>query len=271
VPLDATANSLLETRDLTKQYVRKKFLSKPQVSIAVDNVDFHIGEASVTALVGASGAGKSTLARCLTGIETPSHGRVLYRGKDISSLDKTLSLAYRRKVQLVFQEAAVTLNPRFTGVSAVAEPLAIAGLGNPASRAEQALHWIEEVGLAPEAASRPALEFSGGQRQRLAIARALTLHPEVIVFDEALSALDPPVQNRILELLAKLRSSYNLSYVFISHDLTLLAKICRDVAVMYRGRVVERAPMETFIAAPAHPYSKQLVQAIPRLPPGFMN
>jgi peptide/nickel transport system ATP-binding protein len=260
-------SALLEISGLTKEYVRRRLLSRPEVTRAVDNVDLQIAEGSITALTGASGSGKSTLARCLVGLESATRGSVSYRGEEISRMDPAQLLRFRQNVQLVFQEASGSLNPRFTALSAVAEPLTIARAGDRAGRERQAARWVEEVGLPLQEAGKPALEFSGGQRQRLAIARALTLQPEVIIFDEAFSGLDVPIQTRLLDLLRALQEAYNLTYLFISHDLSLLARVCREVAVMCGGRIVEREPIERFLSAPAHPYSRKLVQAIPRLTP----
>jgi peptide/nickel transport system ATP-binding protein len=265
-----TAEAIVEVRDLSKEYVRNGLWQKRAGKLALDCVDFTITRKSVVALVGPSGAGKSTLARCIVGIEAPTRGDVFYRGTNVAQMDAPEAVEYRRRVQLVFQEPAGSLNPRFSAADAVAEPLRIGGM-RPAERRRLAMRWIAEVGLPAESADRPALEFSGGQRQRLGIARALTLRPEVIVFDEAFSALDLPVQSRILELLQRLRHTYGLTYVFISHDLTLLARVCTDVAVLYGGTIVERASTRTLLASPAHPYSKELVEAMPHSPIGTLT
>jgi peptide/nickel transport system ATP-binding protein len=271
VPRDPAPGYLLEGRSLTKEYVRGSFLSRTQVVRAVDAVDFRVEKSSVTAILGASGSGKSTFSRCLVGLERPTWGQVLYHGADISRMHRAEMIAYRRKVQVVLQDAAVAINPRFTAALAISEPLKIAGIGDRADRKHDAIYWMEQVGLPADAADRPALEFSGGERQRLVIARALSLNPEVIIFDEAFSALDLPVQARILDLLTKLRASYNLTYVFISHDLTLLARICSEAAVMYHGRIVEMTSMGRLLSAPVHFHSKDLVGAIPCLPPDWLT
>jgi ABC-type dipeptide/oligopeptide/nickel transport system ATPase subunit len=226
-------------------------------------LDFHIVEGTRTGLAGASGSGKSTLARCLAGLERPTAGKVLYRGADIHRLNRVERLDFRRRIQLVFQDAAGSLNPRFTAALAISEPLRIGGRRNAAERQRRAMELMEEVGLPAGAANRPALEFSGGQRQLLAIARALAAVPEAIVFDEALSGLDDLTQTSILELLARLRDSHQLTYLFVSHDLGLLARICGEAAILYHGRVVERAPIGNLLANPCHPYSRELVAAIP--------
>jgi ABC-type oligopeptide transport system ATPase subunit len=267
-PLVMAAVPLLAARGLTKEFPRQGVFARPRICRAVDSVDFFIPQSLVMALVGASGSGKSTLGRCLVGLETPTRGQVLYQGVDIAGRTLAQMRDYRRRVQIVFQEAAGSINPRFTAAAAVSEPLRIAHTGNRAEQRDQALYWMEQVGLPPELADRPALECSGGQRQRLGIARALISQPAIVIFDEAFSALDLPVETHILELLVRLRESYDLTYLLISHDLTLLSRICSQAAVMYQGKIVERTTMESLLSNPVHPYSRELVGAIPRLPAG---
>lgn len=269
VPLACSATPLIAVHGLTKDYSRTSLFSRPRITRAIDNVDFHLENASVTALIGASGSGKSTLARCIVGLERPTSGSINYRGRDIRRASAGERSEYGRNVQIVFQEPAATINPRFTAEAAISEPLRIAGIGNPRERTEAALYWMGQLGLPAEYAKRPALRLSGGERQRLAIARALISSPEAIIFDESFSALDLPLASRIVTLLAGLRQSHNLTCLFIGHDLTMLARVCSEVAVMYGGRIVEREPMQTFLAAPGHPYSRDLVQSIPRLLPGW--
>jgi ABC-type glutathione transport system ATPase component len=252
---------LLETCGLRVEY--KRGLLSRFGKLALDGVDFHIDEGACTGLAGGSGSGKSTLARCLAGLEKPTSGVVLFRSADISRYDRARWIAYRKNVQLVFQDAAGSLNPRFTAADAVSEPLRITGVGSPAERRRRATASMEEVGLPASAANRPALEFSGGQRQRLAIARALAADPDAVLFDESFSGIDDSVQRSILELLARLRQSRRLTYLFISHDLGLLARICDEVAILHRGRVVERASTADLLVKPSHPYSQELVAAIP--------
>jgi peptide/nickel transport system ATP-binding protein len=258
---------LIETRGLTKTYIhRKSFAGSPHVMVAVDNVTLQIEERSVLALVGASGSGKSTLVKCLLGLEKPTSGSALYRDSDISRLSRAQAIRFRQRVQLVFQDVSGAINPRFTAAAAVSEPLRVAGIGTPAWRKMQAMHWLNEVRLLPQMADRPALEFSGGERQRLAIARALIVSPELVVFDEAFSALDAPVQGHLIDLIGQLRREYNFTCLFVSHDLSFLARICQTAVVMYKGQIVERASMDSLLSAPRHPYSQALVQAIPRFP-----
>jgi ABC-type glutathione transport system ATPase component len=260
---------LLDIRGLTKEYKVKRFFSKAVITRAVDNVDFQIDKTSVIALVGASGSGKSTLSRCLAGIERPTTGVILYRGTDLSTLTSVQMRDYRRSVQIVFQNAADSINPRFTASFAVSESLEIQGTGTAEQRKKRAMYWLEQVGLRGTVAERPALELSGGERQRLAIARSLVSNPEVIIFDEAFSGLDLPVAARLLTVLGRVRASQGLTYLFVGHDLNLVQHICSEVAVMYDGRIVERGQMRNFLSAPQHSYSRKLVQAIPRLPLGW--
>ncbi len=256
----------LEARVLRKEYAQRRSFTSRFKIVAVDNVDFVIRSGFIHGLAGASGSGKSTLARCMAGLEPPTRGTVVLGGTDIQALSKTQRFQFHRQVQLVLQEAPGALNPRFTAARAVAEPLEIAGVGTVASRRAQAVRWMEMLGLDPAAADRPALEFSGGQRQRLAIARALIGDPDFIIFDESFSALDMPLRTRTLDLLRALHAKRRSGYLLISHDLSLLAKACDEIAVMYCGRIVEMAQPEQLISNPVHEYSRKLVRAIPRLP-----
>ena len=260
---------LIAVQGLTKDYSRRRLFSKPQITRALDSVDFHLERASATALIGASGSGKSTLARCMVGLERPTSGSVKYDRSLTQGVAEGERWRYRRKIQLVFQEPATTINPRFTAESAVSEPLRIAGIGNRQERREAALYWMGQLGLPAEYADRPALRLSGGERQRLAIARALISGPEAIIFDESFSALDLPLAKRVLALLTGLRQSQKLTCLFIGHDLAMLAQICSEIAVLHAGRIVERECMQTFLRSPAHWYSRKLVRSIPCLPPGW--
>jgi ABC-type glutathione transport system ATPase component len=261
-----TSELLLDAHNLTKKYVQNRFPSRTWITVAVDNVTLSIDKGSVLALVGASGSGKSTLVKCLLGLEKPTSGSAFYRGTNISQFTRSQAIQFRRKVQLVFQDASAALNPHFTAAAAVSEPLRIAGIGTWAQRRMQAIRWLGEVDLLPEMADRPALEFSGGERQRLAIARALILNPELVVFDEAFSALDNSIQGRLIDLVLELRRAHNFTCLFVSHDLGFLARICQTAAVMNQGRIVERTSMDALLSSPGHPYSIELVRAIPRFP-----
>jgi peptide/nickel transport system ATP-binding protein len=245
--------AVLEARGVTKTYLRNSGLSfRPHRITAIENIDFDLKRQGSLALVGASGSGKSTLARCLAGLERPTRGSVVNRGS--------------RRVQLVAQDAAGSLNPRFTASQAIAEPLAIAEWADAGARVREASRLMRATGLPEEAAGRRTSQFSGGQRQRLAVARAMAAKPEVVIWDESFSALDLPLQAEILELLETGRRELALSYIFIAHDLTLAARACDEIAVMAHGRIVERKPAAELLASPEHPCSRALVEAIPRIP-----
>lgn len=260
---------LIQVQGLTKDYRHRRLFSNPRITRALDRVDFHLERASATALIGASGSGKSTLARCMVGLERPTSGSVKYDRSLIQSVAEEGRGEYPRRIQIVFQEPAATINPRFTAQAAVSEPLRIAGIGNRQEHREAALYWMGQLGLPAAYADRPALRLSGGERQRLAIARALISRPEAIIFDESFSALDLPLAKRVLAFLTGLRQSQNLTCLFIGHDLAMLAQICSEIAVMHAGRIVERECMQTFLRSPAHGYSRKLVRSIPCLPPGW--
>lgn len=261
-----SSSSFLQARGLVVEYPCAAVASRTAM-VALRDVDFHINQGMITGLAGASGSGKSTLARCLAGLQRPTRGEVLYRGTDVSLLSGAARLEFCRSVQLVPQNVADSLNPRFTAAKAVSEPFRVTGFGTARERHGWAMQLLEDVGLPASAADRPTLEFSGGQRQRLVIARALAVDPKVILFDEALSGLDAITQTCIIELLKRLRDAHGLSYLFISHDLGLLARICSEAAVLRGGVIVERSGMYNLLTAPSHPYTQELVAAIP--PVGF--
>jgi ABC-type glutathione transport system ATPase component len=216
--------------------------------------------------VGASGAGKSTLARCLACLETPDAGQIRMLGQDLLLLRPPELRRARQRIQLIFQGSAATLNPRFSAIDVVAEPLAIAGVSK-GERQERALAMMESAGLSREAACRNCMEFSGGERQRLAIARALSASPKVLILDEALSGLDLPVQSQIVNLLDDLRDRLAVSYIVISHDLRLAAHMSDHLAVMQSGSVVEHGPAAQVSRHPRHPHTRALLSAVVRFPP----
>lgn len=263
----ALSSSFLQARGLVVEYPCMAPASRTAM-VALRDVDFHISQGMIMGLAGASGSGKSTLARCLAGLQRPTRGEVLYRGADVSRLSGAARLEFWRSVQLVPQNVADSLNPRFTAAKAVSEPFRVSGFGTARERHGWAMELIKDVGLPASAADRPALEFSGGQRQRLVIARALAVHPKVILFDEALCGLDTITQTCIIDLLKRLRDAHGLTYIFISHDLGLLARICSEAAIVQGGVIVERTGMDNLLTAPSHPYTQQLVAAIP--PVGFV-
>lgn len=230
---------------------------------AVDNETLRLNRGQVLAIVGESGCGKSTLAGMITGIHTPSRGRVLFDGADISDSRGAARRASRRRIQIVFQNPAAALDSRMTILQQVREGLDIHRLGHPTSRSARALKALAHVGLTEELARRYPHQLSGGQQQRAAIARAIVTEPDLLVLDEAVSALDVSVKAQIINLLKTLQRSLGLSYVFISHDLAVVRQLCDTVAVMLGGRVVEMAPVDELFRAPRHPFTRALIAAVP--------
>jgi len=254
---------LLEIRGLSKRFVQKRLLSRKAFVVqSLEEVDLVLQPGSTVAVLGRSGSGKSTLARCIAGFETPDSGEILLQGKphlkerDIN--DTT------RPVQMIFQDAATSLNPRFTARQIVAEPLEIARWKTELERTARAMQLMTEVGLDPDWASRLAGEFSGGQRQRLALARALAAEPELLIMDEALSGLDMPLQAQMVRLLMDLQSRHGLTYLYISHDLNFIALFAQEVVVMDAGRIVERTTPAR-LSQSTHPATRVLVEASERL------
>jgi peptide/nickel transport system ATP-binding protein len=233
---------------------------------AVDGVDFAIARGDTLALVGESGCGKSTVARLLVGLHAPSRGRILFDGTDLAATDRAGLAAVRRRIQMVFQDPYASLNPRWRVRDIVAEPLRVHGLA--ADRADTRVRvsdLLVQVGLTARDAERFPHEFSGGQRQRVSIARALASNPEFLVCDEPTSALDVSVQAQVLNLLRDLQSDLGLTCLFISHNLAVVEYVATEVGVMYLGRLVERGPVAAILSAPAHPYARMLLDAIPDL------
>ena len=235
---------------------------------AVDGVSFAVGPQESFAIVGESGCGKSTVARLVLRLIEPTSGSVRLEGRDLLALGPAEMRAARCRLQIVFQDPYGSLNPRMTVGQMLTEPLALHAVVPPARRAERLAELLQLVGLRPEAAQRYPHEFSGGQRQRLAIARALAAEPLVIVCDEPVSALDVSIQAQILNLLADLQQRLGLAYVIISHDLAVVRHIATTVGVMYLGRFVESGPNETLFERPRHPYTQALLSAVPVAAPG---
>jgi len=240
-------------------------LDTPRGTIhAVDGVSFTLDRGETLGLVGESGCGKSTIARALTRIVAPSSGSIRLHGEELASLPRRALRPHRRVMQMVFQDPAASLDPRWTVGQLLAEPLHVHSVGTRVSRRERVLRLLDQVGLPRDAAERFPHEFSGGQRQRIGLARALALEPEILICDEPVSALDVSVQAQILNLLSDLQKSLGLAILFISHDLSVVEHISDRVAVMYLGRIVEIASRTALFRQPAHPYTRALLDAIPK-------
>jgi peptide/nickel transport system ATP-binding protein len=256
---------LLIVEKLVKGYERTGALGARKEVMALQDVSFSIGRALTLALVGESGSGKSTLALCTACLERPTSGRVVFDGKEITALDEKQLRGVRPQIQLVFQDPVRSLNPRFSAIELVSEPLIVQGRLNKREREDRARELLAKVGIPQEKASQKANEFSGGQRQRLAIARALSLEPKLLILDEALSALDCSVQAQIANLLLELQASLGLTYLFITHDLAMAAHLADEIAVMEQGRVVELGATDNLLRAPGQEATRRLIAATPRL------
>jgi ABC-type glutathione transport system ATPase component len=264
---DMPIQSMLRVCGLSKKYSRGGLWRKRVVAAAVGCVDFEILRGRTLALVGESGSGKSTVARCVARLEKPDSGQILFQTTDIAQLPARDLAPFRSGIQMVFQDAITSMNPRFSALEVIEEPVRIAGReGNTGrgvqgrkSRRDLVGSLMEEVGLAPDWMDRSILHFSGGQQQRLALARALALRPQLLILDEALSGLDVSTQAQIANLLLDLQAAHSLTYLLISHDLALVARVADAIAVMSEGRTVEIGPTQQIISSPNHTVTKKLL------------
>jgi oligopeptide transport system ATP-binding protein len=260
--------ALLEVRHLVKHFVRKQGVWRPpSVVRAVDDVSFAIEEGEMFGLVGESGSGKSTTGRCVLRLIEPTSGDVLFRGENVLTFSRPRMRQARRDMQIVFQDPYSSLNPRMRAGDIVEEPLIIHRLASKAERRARVAELFDLVGLDPAHLTRYPHEFSGGQRQRIGIARALALHPALIIADEPVSALDVSIQAQVVRLMLDLKARLRLTYLFIAHDLRLVEHICNRVAVMYLGKIVEMGDTRALFARPRHPYTRALLSAVPVLDP----
>jgi ABC-type glutathione transport system ATPase component len=244
-----SGDRLLAVRNLSKTYDRRRWWGGTQPGlIALYDVSFTVDPGRTLAVVGPSGSGKSTLARCLAGFEKPSAGEIVFAGDPL-------------EIQLIFQQPAASLNPRFTAAEIVEEPLLIQRRGTAVERRSRAARSLDQVGLTEADLDKPSGNFSGGEKQRLAIARALVMEPKLIILDESLTGLDPELQGQIVVLLRELQGQFGLTYILISHDLGLVSDLASEIAVMARGQLAEYGAVRQVLTEPRHPLTCELVQA----------
>ncbi len=263
---------LLEVKNLTKWFnVGKGLFSKPKFVKAVEGVSFSLEKGKTIGIVGESGCGKSTLARLIMQLITLDSGQMIFRGKDITGVTGKTLKNVRKNMQMIFQDSYASLNPRMRVGNIIAEPLIIHGEGSAAKRRQRVEQVLEIVGLSKSSFYKFPHEFSGGQRQRIDIARALIFNPDVVICDEAVSALDVSVQSQILNLLKDLQAQLDLTYIFISHDLSVIRHISDTIMVMYLGKTIETADKHDLFNEPLHPYTQALLSAAPRPDPEALS
>ena len=258
--------TLVDVRDLKMHFPLTKGIVLQRVVghvRAVDGVSFSIERGQTLGLVGESGSGKTTIGRTITRLYKPTSGQILYENVDLAKLHGEELRQVRRRVQMIFQDPYASLNPRFTIGSLISEPMHIYNTGTKSEIRDKTAELLSVVGLRAEYIDRYPHEFSGGQRQRIAVARALSINPDFIVADEPVSALDVSVRAQVLNLLQRLQRQFNLTYLFVSHDLSVVRHVADRIAVMYLGRIVELADRDELYAAPQHPYTKALLSAVP--------
>lgn len=265
----STVQPILRVENLKKHFpIKAGVFSRVVGQIkAVDGVNLFINEGETFGLVGESGCGKSTLGRTILKLLEPTEGNVFYKGREIYTMEKNKLRELRKEMQIIFQDPYGSLNPRMTVGEAIGEALEAHGMAKGEARRERVKELLDICGLAPYHYRRYPHEFSGGQRQRVGIARALVLNPNFVVADEPISALDVSIQAQIINLLEELQNKFGLTYLFISHDLSMVKHISNRVAVMYLGMIVEMAPKKAFYRNPMHPYSQALLSAVPVMDP----
>ena len=264
-PEAQTAEPLLEVRNLVMHFkVGRGLFGRPGLVRAVDGVSFTLRRGETLGLVGESGCGKTTTGRCVLQLEKPTRGEVVFEGRNLVGMETGELRRVRNRIQVIFQDPYSSLNPRMTVGQIIAEPIAVHGLEtDPAARTERVRQLLVRVGLLAQHAYRYPHELSGGQRQRVGVARALAMQPSLIICDEPVSALDVSIQAQIINLLAELQSDFGLSYLFVAHDLAVVRHISDRIAVMYLGKIVELASRRDLYEAPAHPYTRAMLSAVP--------
>ena len=255
---------LLEVENLTKKFTLSKSLfGKKEELVAVDQVSFSLDKGKTLGIVGESGSGKSTLARCIIGLYQDVEGKIIFDGQDLTDLSKKELRQVKTRMQMVFQDPYSSLNPRFTAGNIILESLRVGSKKSQREKVEKVKKTMERCGLSSRYYNRYPHEFSGGQRQRISIARALVTEPDLLILDEPTSALDVSIQAQIIGLLKDLQKELGLTYLFISHDLAVVANLCHEVAVMDQGKIVEKGSRDQIFIRPQQAYTKKLLQAIP--------